>query len=375
LAQPFSTSANPKGCLLNPEGALPDALVSSLFQPSRKRWFQSGYFWLGTVISLGCLVLALWGLRLIPFLQALQAVRWGWALLALVVSLLTLLAKAARWKTLFQPGYQFPFNQSFSRLMTGIFLNMVLPARLGDLVRALPSNSSSEIPTAYSLGTIVLEKALDAALLLVTLLFVLTRLVLPGWLTGPSRDLALIFCIFLIAISLLTWQRGRLIQLISRITSHLPSKWQHWADRQSISALASLEILRSPRYLVPALAWSLGILGLGVLTNLLVFWALGIRVGLWPAIVLFLVLQVGVAVPSSPGRVGVFQYLTILALGLFGLSKEIGLLAGVLLHLVVFLPILLLGSWFLWRSWSHWQTLLNRTWQALSGKGYPNPSP
>jgi nicotinamide riboside transporter PnuC len=96
---------------------------------------------------------------------------------------------------------------------------------------------------------------------------------------------------------------------------------------------------------------------------------------LWPAIVLFLVLQVGVAVPSSPGRVGVFQYLTILALGLFGLSKEIGLLAGVLLHLVVFLPIVSLGSWFLWRSWSHWQTLLNRTWQALSGKWYPNPSP
>jgi uncharacterized membrane protein YbhN (UPF0104 family) len=59
------------------------------------------------------------------------------------------------------------------------------------------------------------------------------------------------------------------------------------------------------------------------------------------------VLKVGVAMPSVPGKLGVFHYLCTLALGAFGLDKGVALGYAVLLYFVVFGPPVLLGAFFL----------------------------
>jgi len=63
---------------------------------------------------------------------------------------------------------------------------------------------------------------------------------------------------------------------------------------------------------------------------------------------LLIVLKIGVAVPSVPGKLGIFHYLCTLALGVFGLEKGAALGYAVLLYFVVFVPPSLLGALFLW---------------------------
>jgi hypothetical protein len=87
-----------------------------------------------------------------------------------------------------------------------------------------------------------------------------------------------------------------------------------------------------------------------VATNYIVFLAMSMALPLVAALFLLAVLQVGGAVPSSPGKVGVFQYLCMLALSFFSVERSVTLGCSLVLYLVVFLPPLLLGAFFLSRS-------------------------
>jgi uncharacterized membrane protein YbhN (UPF0104 family) len=68
-------------------------------------------------------------------------------------------------------------------------------------------------------------------------------------------------------------------------------------------------------------------------------------------------LQIGSAVPSSPGRIGVFQYLVILTLSFLVVDKNVALGYSVLLYLVIYVPNALIGIFCLWHEKITWQTL------------------
>ena len=64
---------------------------------------------------------------------------------------------------------------------------------------------------------------------------------------------------------------------------------------------------------------------------------------------LMVVLQLGVAVPSLPGRVGLYEGLCIVVLALFGVDRDTGFAVGIVLHAVSFVPPIILGLYYAWR--------------------------
>jgi uncharacterized membrane protein YbhN (UPF0104 family) len=87
-----------------------------------------------------------------------------------------------------------------------------------------------------------------------------------------------------------------------------------------------------------------------VLLNVLVLYAFDLHLGWKAPVLLLLALQAGIAIPSLPARIGVFEYICILCLSLFGVDQTVALSYGIVLHLVVIVPILVLGvigfGWF-----------------------------
>jgi hypothetical protein len=112
--------------------------------------------------------------------------------------------------------------------------------------------------------------------------------------------------------------------------------------------------------------WSLLIWTLNILVNYTVFLALGLPLSFAAALFLVIVLEVGVAVPSAPGKLGIFHYLCILALGVFGLEKGAALGYAVLLYFVVFGPPSLLGALFLW-----WESVHRRRVRPVALRSEP----
>jgi uncharacterized membrane protein YbhN (UPF0104 family) len=87
---------------------------------------------------------------------------------------------------------------------------------------------------------------------------------------------------------------------------------------------------------------------LGIVVNYLAFLAMDLQLPLISAFLLFAVLQIGGLVPSSPGKLGVFQILCIWTLALFAVDKGIGLTYGILLYLIAYGTPIVLGILSLW---------------------------
>ena len=98
------------------------------------------------------------------------------------------------------------------------------------------------------------------------------------------------------------------------------------------------------------------VLGISVLiwityaaVNYVLLGAVGEQPVVLASLFLLAVLQLGVAVPSSPGRIGVFHYLCVQALAVFGANDHKALSYAIILHLIsVVLPIVL-GAGLAWQ--------------------------
>jgi uncharacterized membrane protein YbhN (UPF0104 family) len=193
----------------------------------------------------------------------------------------------------------------------------------------------------------------------------LLQMALPEWLSGSARGMALVLAILAPCFILIVLKRDFILRLVENTSHFVPPVWREWLVRQARHGLDSLNVIHRPRLLIGSLGWSLLGWALSALTNYLVFLSLGLALPIWASLLILVVLQVGTAVPSSPGRIGVFQYLVILALSVFAVNKDVALGYSILLYLVTYIPIALIGAYYLWREKITWQKL-NLVFAALN---------
>jgi uncharacterized protein (TIRG00374 family) len=312
---------------------------------------RSAKWWLGILLSIICLVLALRGVALADVLAALTRTNYGLVALAVVTVVLTGMAKTTRWRLLFYPNQaQLRFEGLFGALVMGQMVNLAIPARLGELVRAYTVGATEEVSKSLALGTIVVEKLFDMLMTLFCLILLLLLIYLPSWVWELGFSLAIGTGAVLVMALATTYQRDRILRGVAALLRLLPPLAGRQLYLQMESALKSFEVIRHVQANLGIWGWSLLIWVLAVVTNYVVFLAMRMALPLSAALFLLVVLQIGGAVPSSPGKVGVFQYLCVLALSLFSVERSIALGCSLVLYLVVFLPPLLLGAFFLSRS-------------------------
>lgn len=304
----------------------------------RGRWLR---LTLGTILSAGVLYWLSRSLDVSHTLAAMRAAHSGWLLLAFATVLLTLWARLLRWHVLLA-STRVSRSATLRALVLGQLLNLVLPARLGDFGRAYLIARDGYPSQARALGTVVLEKLWDVVLLVALVLALSFWQPLPDWATLPARWTAALGGLLL---------GGGAILLLSRrylLDSAVLTRWR-WLARWMGQLSEGLATLQRPRVMLAAGAWSLLAWFFGALTNLAILKALSLPGSLGVAFFVLAVLQLGVAVPSVPGRIGVFEGLCVLALTFLGRDASMALGYGVILHAVVLLPPVSLGLWWLMR--------------------------
>jgi len=315
----------------------------------RPAWMRSLRIVLGTILSLLLLWLAIREVPMHLVLANLAAIRYRFVGMALALVLASPLLRAIRWKLLFSPdqgGLRLPTMAVI--LLISQMLNIVLPARGGEAARIYLMSRTTGRRPAYTLGTIILEKWLDMVVLLALVAVVPMLLTPPSWFTHSSVALAVFAAVFFGVALVLSYGRERLLQLVAPLARFLPARWRRPVRDILETDLQSLDVLRSPRVGLQLQAWSLLMWIMSIIVNYLVLLALDVSAPFSSALFVLVVLQVGVAVPSVPGRLGVFQYLCILALSVFGVDRATALTYSFVLYFVVFLPPTLLGGLGLW---------------------------
>ena len=302
---------------------------------------------LGVVISVFLLWLAFREINFADIITRVNNLRWGPVILALVLSIASTFLRAARWRLLLTPDNRVvPFIHLTGVLFFSQMLNVLIPLRVGEFARIL---LIQPIRKARTLGSIVIEKFLDLLTLVAFLLMLPLSLSLPEWFKESSLSFLLITLGVLMILTLLFILKEKLLHLLGKFLHHLPFGWYNKLEDALSWGIKSLDVFRDPWLSLRLQAWSFLIWGVGFIINFVLFHALGLDLPVSAALFLLLVLQIGISLPNIPGKLGVFQYATILALSAFQVQKEIALTYSLVLYIIGFGPHLILGTWFTWR--------------------------
>jgi len=306
---------------------------------------------IGSLLGILLLIIAFRDVDMEQVMKAARGIQPIWLLFAVLSVLLTLATKAYRWKWLFHPrqgglGYWHLFRV----LLVGMALNAALPARVGELARAYLVGELGRRSKGSALMTIVVEKTLEAIMLLISVALLLVVISLPSWLGRSELVAAALLVALSVALLLVARNRERVTKRLNGLSVAISSSLIKGLIKKIVVALEGVDSLSSWKVLAASLGLSGVIWAVAAFTNWLVLASMGVVAPWWSSLLLLVVLQVGAAIPTSPGRVGVFHYLGYLTLTTIGVEGGTALAYSAVLHLVVFLPMMVMGGFFAWRA-------------------------
>jgi glycosyltransferase 2 family protein len=259
----------------------------------------------------------------------------GFAVLALAAMAGVYTGQAVRWQAIARtPSVS---TVRFEEMVvSGVAVNNVLPGRVGDLLRARWLQVAARIPAGRALATVFVDRAFDVLALVIFLAISLPFVAGEEWLRRIAvGGLALLVALGLVLVAARTYTRHRA------------------RDRRGERSL----VRRIARDTIEGLADPIGRLRAFALTGISlatwVTWALaawlaaravGIELSPVEAIFVTAVINLGVAIPSSPGFIGTYQWLGVAALGLFDIGTDAALAFAILMHAVWYVPTMLVGG-------------------------------
>jgi len=259
--------------------------------------------------------------------------------------LLSFLLRAERWRIIIEHEQTIRRRSSFSALMIGYFLNNLLPARAGDIARALELSRTEKISRAKILATLVTERIFDlAATLILASLVLISYPALPFWLTKTSVLISVITFCMIIFLCVAHFTGKRWIEpIIVFFTKPLPTRV---GPRISQIADAALNGVAGIFKMWGAVGFSILTILIWISEMYIVFFvanAIGLELALGNALFVLLFIAIGSMIPSSPGFVGTFEFFGVTALSLIGITGPNALASMVLLHLILLFGSSILG--------------------------------
>jgi uncharacterized protein (TIRG00374 family) len=268
-----------------------------------------------------------------------------WVFLAVANSLLTVYALGWRWRILLAPKVNISMGQLFKLNIISQYVNILMPARLGEVIRAYLTSKEHLISGAYVMGTILIEKIFDVFVYISLWIFI--PFVFARNETFRGYNLSLVFCLLSLGfLAIFMLRPNLLLKGCKRFSILLPRKFRERFNNFFERSIEAFGSLKSVKTLLSLLSWTLVFLMGQTLTIYFLFKAFNFSLSFWAALFVLLVRQIGNIPPSTPGKVGIFEFAVILALSVFAVSKSQALSYAVILHAVAYLPKILLGLFF-----------------------------
>ncbi len=262
-----------------------------------------------------------------------------------VLIFMSFITRAQRWRLLVDHQPPVRFWQSFSALMVGYLLNNILPARAGDVARALELGRSERMSRTKVFATLVTERTVDLVTTLTLLAAVLISYpALPEWIKKAGILLSLL-SISAMSLLVLVHTTGRrwLPPLVAMLARWLPVAVGTKLDHMVISALQGIAGMFRPSHAVGFLLLTGLIWTIEVVIVYIVATSVGLPLALGNALLVLLVLAMGSMVPSSPGQVGTYEFVGLAGLALVALQGPLALAFIVLLHLLTLVGSTMIG--------------------------------
>jgi uncharacterized protein (TIRG00374 family) len=321
-----------------------------------KKW----QFWLGMLVSTLFLWLALRGLKLGEVWADMQEANYIWLVPGIGVYFLAVWVRTWRWDYMLRPLKHIPLMRLFPVVVIGYMGNNVYPARAGEVLRSFVLREREGVPMSASLATVVVERVFDG---LVMLMFVFVALPFTP-LPGDSSDLRFLvtlasgaFFAALILFFILAAFPNAFYNLAEKIAYKLFPHRIHYPLLTFLRRfLTGLESLRSFRSVMMIFFTSVLIWLLETVKYWLVMHAFDFEVTFFALMLMNGIVNLATTLPAAPGYIGTFDGPGIAVLVLYGVPPEVATAYTLVLHAALWLPITLLGGYYMIRAGLRWST-------------------
>jgi uncharacterized membrane protein YbhN (UPF0104 family) len=259
--------------------------------------------------------------------------------LAVCASSLVYVIQAARWRLIARAQPSPPFGRFLEWAIGAVAVNNVVPGRPGDVLRVEWLSRGARMPRTRALASVVVDRGLDLVVLLAAFALSYPAAEHAAWLDriglgalalgGVGAMVAGAAAYF--ALRVRSEAASRLVRAVADVAREAATRMKGW---RGVAAVA-----------FSVLAWSTWAVSAWLVAS-----SLGIALS--PVDLLFVtaVINVGVAIPSSPGFIGTYQWLSVSALSLLGVNHTDAFAFSVLMHAAWFVPTTLAGAVLLLRK-------------------------
>jgi glycosyltransferase 2 family protein len=316
----------------------------------------------GGLVSGVALYLVFRDVRFDELTQALRSFESVWLIPSLVLFYWSMYLRGARWAWFFERPNSLNGRRLFAPLMIGFAFNCILPGRVGEPVRAFSVSRREKIGFPSALATILTERIFDAATLLAFLAISLSLLPkidpsveIEFWgyevkgsmladLLGNMIRLSAVLVLGVI-VFMIPWVQRLCIAIPYKIPI-LPPRFQDMLSKFVQDLSRGFTAIRNPVNLVVIVGYSIAIWGLAVAsTQVLAYGFEGMDMSFLEAMAVVSLAAVFILIPAAPGYWGLFEAGVLFTLTVFAVqpNESVGTAYALTLHLVQYIPILLIG--------------------------------
>lgn len=274
----------------------------------------------GILISLVFLVLFVKDMDVGATWDALVQTRLIWNLPVILAVLASVAVRMLRWRILLGERHRgIGLNRLHRATYIGLFGNLVLPSRAGEILRSVMLARAEPIGAAEVFATVVVERVFDlvAAVSMILLMFALApfpaearasqpaifaNLEGAGWLMGIGTALVIVVLMAMLRFP------APFMRALRWATSWLPDRIQERGLGAADSFITGLGGLGSPWAALRALVYTALLWFLMLSAQYFAVRSFGFDLGFSHCIVLLVAASIAVAVPQGPGYVGPFHW-------------------------------------------------------------------
>jgi len=307
-------------------------------------------FWVGTAISALFLYLAFHNIDLHLIYHSMQSTSIPLIITVGFLTVILYLIRALRWFHLLAPIKKIGLDSLFSSTVIGFAANCVLPARLGEFIRANYIGRMEHISKSSSLGTIVVERLFDTFTILLIFAFVMFFIDFPGEWVSAGRALragglflSLLFLASIALLIILKEKTSTFLAVFEKALVFLPKKQRHKLITVLDGFSKGLVLVKRPTNLIAVIFYSLALWGLSAAQIYVLGRSMGLSLPFMAPFFILVLLCFSVVLPSAPGYIGTFHVACQYGLIFYGFSRAHALSMAIILHAAGFIPTVLLG--------------------------------
>ncbi len=292
-----------------------------------------------------CLVWVLRDFHVVRALHDMANANWKWVLVGMAFDILSYGIQALRWKFLLTPFGKVRLSRSIRAVYAGLFANLVLPLRPGEILRCYLLSNSEDITVGRVLGSVGVERFVD--LVIATAALAVVSLVVEL----PRRFNRIADTVGVVMLFVLTFVVCLVFYLEIKFGENIePAESQRRLPGRLMAALAALHAMGTAPSFYPAVLTSL----LMPFCQVLALWAMmksyGLHLSFLAAVVVLLVINLGVSLPNAPANVGSYQFFCVLGLSVFQVERNTATGFSIFAFIALTFPFLFLGFAALLRS-------------------------